>query len=85
MKAYIIKVDGKIVKGFDGDPIGQTGDKQGWYTTANAELGTIEYTDNIEEAYLVEGRFNFRSVIDRIYDRMTIQGLEFNSLEFIEK
>ena len=84
MKAYIIKIDGKIVKGFDGEPIGRTGDKQGWYTTANSELGTIEYTDDINKAYLVEGRFNFRSVIDRIYDRMSLQGLEFSRLEFVD-
>lgn len=81
---YIIKIDGKIVKGFDGKPEGKA-NHRGWYTTANDEIGTIEYTENIEEAYKVEGRINMRSAFERISDRMSVQGLKFSSLEFVEK
>lgn len=81
---HIIKIDGKIVKGFDGEPNGKAG-YDGWYTTANDEIGTIEYTDDITEAYLVEGRINMRSAFERISDRMSVQGLRFERLEFIER
>lgn len=39
---YILKIDGKIVKGFDGPPKGQSGAKNVWYTEVSGELGTIE-------------------------------------------
>jgi len=81
---YIIKIDGKIVKGFEGRPEGRMGDMRGWYTEASGGLGTIEYTDDPKEAYLVEGRINLRSVFERISDRMREQGLRFNKLEFEE-
>lgn len=80
---HIIKIDGKIVKGFDGDPKGKAGDMQGWYTQSNSELGTVEYTDNIDNAYLVEGRINMYSAFERIYSRMREQGLRFDKLEFV--
>lgn len=80
---HIIKIDGKIVKGFEGKPIGKTGDTKGWYTEVSSELGTIEYTDDINEAYLVEGRINIQSTFERLTSRMREQGLRFNRLEFI--
>lgn len=81
---YIIKIDGKIVKGFEGKPKGRTGDMRGWYTEASGGLGTIEYTNDIKDAYLVEGRFNLKSVFERILDRIREQELKFSKLEFEE-
>lgn len=80
---HIIKINGKIVKGFEGLPKGKAGDMQGWYTQSNSELGTIEYTEDRDEAYLVEGRINMYSTFERIYTRMREQDLKFNRLEFV--
>lgn len=80
---YILKIDGKIVKGFDGPPKGQSGAKNGWYTEVSGELGTIEYTDNIDEAYLIEGRINVYSTFERINTRMREQDLRFEKLELV--
>lgn len=82
---HFIKIDGKIVKGFDGEPIGQAGAQSGWYTEVSGDLPTIEYTENIDEAYLVEGRINMMSVFERISSRMREQDLKFEHLEFIQK
>lgn len=78
---YILKIDGKIVKGFDGPATGQSGANSGWYTEISGQLGTIEYTDNIKKAYTIEGRINIKSTFDRIIDRMSEQGLTFKKLE----
>lgn len=80
---HIIKIDGKIVKGFDGEPIGQAGSQSGWYTEVSSDLPTIEYTNSLSEAYLVEGRINMMSVFERISSRMREQNLKFDHLEFI--
>lgn len=81
---FIIKIDGKIVKGFDGPPKGQSGNMQGWYTQTNNALGTVEYTSDLIDAYLVEGRINMQSAFERIVSRMREQGLRFSRLEFVE-
>ena len=81
---WVIKIDGKYVKGFDGQPNGKV-KYNGWYTTSNDEIGEIEFTNDVNEAYIVGGRINFKSVCERIYDRMSMQGLTFSRLEFIEK
>lgn len=82
MKTYVLLIDGKYVKSFDGPPKGQAGAKNGWYTEVSGELGTIEYTDDIDQAYEISGRINFKSTFDRIVSRMAEQDLEFSSLVF---
>jgi len=79
-------IDGRFVKGFEGDPIGQAGStRSSWYTEPSGSLGTIEYTDDIDQAYEISGRLNFKSTFERILSRMAEQGLEFSKLEFIER
>jgi len=84
IKTYVLLIDGKYVKSFDGPPVGQAGAKNGWYTEVSGELGTIEYTDDIDQAYEISGRINFKSTFDRIISRMSEQGLTFESLHFKE-
>ena len=85
IKTYVLLIDGRYVKGFDGLPIGQSGPRTGWYTEPSGRLGTIEYTNDINQAYEISGRINFKSTFDRIISRMSEQDLKFSKLEFIEK
>jgi len=80
---YILKIDGKIVKGFDGPATGQSGANSGWYTEISGQLGTIEYTNDVNNAYVIDGRINVYSTFERIYTRMREQDLKFKTLEFI--
>jgi len=85
MREYVLLLDGKYVKGFDGSPQGQSGAKNGWYTEVSGKLGTIEYTDDINQAYKISGRINLKSTFDRLITRMAEQGFEFKSLELKER
>lgn len=82
IKSYVLLIDGKYVKGFDGPPIGQSGASSGWYTEVSSDLGTIEFTDDINQAYQISGRINLKSTFDRLITRMSEQGLKFSSLHF---
>lgn len=84
MKTYVLLLDNKYVKSFDGPPVGQSGASTGWYTEVSSQLGTVEFTDDIDRAYKISGRINLKSTFDRLITRMSEQGLEFSDLHLME-
>jgi len=84
MKTFVLLLDNKYVKSFDGPPLGQSGANTGWYTEVSSQLGTIEFTDDINLAYKISGRINLKSTFDRLITRMSEQGLEFSDFRLKE-
>lgn len=83
MNKFVIKINGKYLKGYDETKsVGKVGN-DGWQPRAY-ELPSIEFTKEKSEARILEGNINLKSDMDRIMNQIRFGGLEVNKLEVLK-
>ena len=80
----IIKINGLYYAGEGSETYNSSVKSLGWYDYKTNELSCLKFTEEVNVAYTAEGNRNLKSTLDKIFQRVQDQEIEFDKIEIIK-
>ncbi|MED3562302.1 hypothetical protein [Bacillus xiapuensis] len=80
----IIKINGLYYAGEGLETYNSSVKGIGWYDYKTNEISRLKFTEEENAAYITEGNRNLKSTLDKIFQRVQDQEIEFDKIEIIK-
>lgn len=79
-----IKVNGLFYAGEAHDTYKSTPSATGWQNYTDSEIPHLLFVEKAEQAHIIEGQRNLKSVLDRIMQRVRDGQIQFERIEILK-
>lgn len=80
----VIKINGLYYAGEGSETYNSSVKGSGWYDYKESNLSRLKFTEEVNAAYIAEGNRNLKSTLDKIFQRVQDQEIQFDKIEIIK-
>lgn len=80
----VIKINDLYYAGEGSDTYNSSVKGLGWYDYKTNQINRLKFTEEENAAYITEGNRNLKSTLDKIFQRVQDQEIEFDRIEIIK-